>query len=124
MARTKMEATYVVHVCKNSNSFKNGRQIGIRNGKPLFEREQVCNNAWLDMDKFNAHDYPPTWRYCHECQEKGFSTKTDPKKIERARLATLSRKTLSDERRKAKERSQVSSYPPGQNDGLPEPLKR
>ena len=49
---------YVIHVCKNPN----------------------CNNCWIDEDRYNAQDRPPQWKYCSECEKKGFK---NPKRYRR-----------------------------------------
>ena len=49
---------YVVHVCKNSKL-------------PSSDPNQ-CNNCWIDIDKTHATTFPPTWKYCKECEAKGF----------------------------------------------------
>lgn len=49
---------YVVHVCKNS-------KLGDK-------EENYCNNCFIDVDKTGATTYPPTWKYCPECEAKGF----------------------------------------------------
>lgn len=68
---------YIVHYCKNPE----------------------CNNCWVDEDRYNATK-PPHWKYCPECEAKGFknpkrrkSTKT-PEQIEafKQRMAEYRRK--------------------------------
>lgn len=68
---------YVVHFCKNPE----------------------CNNCWIDEDRYNSMK-PPRWKYCPECEEKGFknpkrrkSNKT-PEQIEafKQRMAEYRRK--------------------------------
>ena len=49
---------YVVHHCKNSKL------------KPT--DENYCNNCFIDIDKTNCTTHPPTWKYCPECEKKGF----------------------------------------------------
>mgnify|MGYP003593282864 CR=1 FL=1 len=49
---------YVVHTCKNSKL------------KPT--DENYCNNCFIDVDKTNCTTHPPTWKYCPECEKKGF----------------------------------------------------
>ncbi len=49
---------YIIHVCKNSNLSPTN--------------ENYCNNCWVDVDKTHATTYPPTWKYCKECEAKGF----------------------------------------------------
>lgn len=53
---------YVIHVCKNSTL-------------PTSDPNH-CERAWVDVDKTGATTYPPTWKYCKECEAKGF---TNPK---------------------------------------------
>lgn len=57
--KEKMGKPYVMHICKSND----------------------CNNAWLDMDEYNATAYPPKWRYCPDCKAKGLKEKKDPAKI-------------------------------------------
>ena len=57
MTHTK-ETTYVIHVCKNSK---------LKPNDPNY-----CDRAWVDVDKTNVRDTPPTWKYCAECVKKGF----------------------------------------------------
>jgi hypothetical protein len=33
-----------------------------------FCRNRRCKVGWLDVDKYNAQDYPPRWRYCARCE--------------------------------------------------------
>ena len=49
---------YVVHQCKNTKL------------KPT--DENYCNNCFIDVDKTGATTYAPTWKYCSECEKKGF----------------------------------------------------
>ena len=49
---------YVVHVCRNS--------------KLPTDDPNYCNNCWIDVDKTHATTFPPTWKYCPECEAKGF----------------------------------------------------
>lgn len=49
---------YVTHTCKNSK---------LKPSDPNY-----CNRAWVDEDRTNVRDVPPTWKYCPECEEKGF----------------------------------------------------
>ena len=55
MARNEI---YVVHVCRNSR---------LKPSDPNY-----CNNCWIDVDKTHATTKPPTWKYCSECEAKGF----------------------------------------------------
>ena len=73
---------YIVHFCKNPE----------------------CNNAWIDEDRYNA-ERPPHWKYCPECESKGFknpkrrkSSKT-PEQIEafKQRMAEYRRKKNNEE---------------------------
>ena len=66
---------YLIHVCKNSTLSPTDKNY--------------CNNCWVDVDKTGATTYPPTWKYCKECESKGFKnpktrniTKT-PEQIEK-----------------------------------------
>lgn len=77
---------YVTHTCRNS--------------KLSPKDPNYCNNAWVDVDKTKVKDVPPTWKYCPECEKKGFknpktrkSTKT-PEQIEafKQRMAEYRRK--------------------------------
>ena len=49
---------YVVHHCNNTKL------------KPT--DENYCNNCFIDIDKTNCTTHPPTWKYCPECEKKGF----------------------------------------------------
>lgn len=49
---------WVIHVCKNSKL------------KPT--DENYCNNCWIDVDKTHVTTTPPTYKYCKECEAKGF----------------------------------------------------
>ena len=49
---------YVVHVCRNS--------------KLPSDDPNYCNNCWIDVDKTHATTFPPTWKYCPDCEAKGF----------------------------------------------------
>ena len=49
---------YVIHFCKNS-------RLSTTN-------ENYCNNCWIDVDKTNVTSIPPSWKYCKECEAKGF----------------------------------------------------
>lgn len=49
---------FVAHVCKNSTLSPTD--------------ENYCNRIWIDVDKTGATSYPPTWKYCKECEAKGF----------------------------------------------------
>lgn len=61
-----MSNAYVCHVCKNS--------------KLEAKDPNYCNNAWIDKDLTNATTIPPRWKYCPECEKKGFK---NPKKTKR-----------------------------------------
>lgn len=49
---------YVIHICKNS--------------KLPPTHPNHCENCWVDVDKTGATTYPPTWKFCSECEKKGF----------------------------------------------------
>ena len=49
---------YVIHVCKNSTL-------------PTSDPNH-CERGWVDVDKTGATTYPPTWKFCKECEAKGF----------------------------------------------------
>lgn len=49
---------YVTHTCKNSKL------------KPT--DPNYCNRAWVEEDLHNATSMPPTWKYCSDCEAKGF----------------------------------------------------
>lgn len=49
---------YVIHVCKNSHLSE--------------DDENYCERVWIDKDKTNVMNYPPSWKYCPECVRKGF----------------------------------------------------
>jgi len=83
-----MNDVYIVHNCKNS---KKAEFIYTKDEKGKIiskvENPEYCNNAWIDVDKYNSMS-PPAWKYCKECEAKGFknpktrkSTKT-PEQIE------------------------------------------
>ena len=76
---------YVIHICKNSKLKPNN--------------PDYCDRAWIDEDLHNTQK-PPTWKYCAECEKKGFknpkrrkSSKT-PEQIEafKQRMAEYRRK--------------------------------
>ena len=52
---------YVTHTCKNS--------------KLNPKDPNYCNRAWIDIDKTHVRDIPPTWKYCPECEKKGFKNR-------------------------------------------------
>ena len=56
MKRT--EIVYVTHTCRNS--------------KLSVTDPNYCNRAFIDEDRTNVKDTPPTWKYCPECEKKGF----------------------------------------------------
>lgn len=56
---------YVTHTCKNS-------KLPPKSKKPRIEHDDYCNRAFTDIDKYNAISIPPTWKYCPECEKKGF----------------------------------------------------
>lgn len=60
MARIK-EKVYVTHTCKNS--------------KLPPEHPDYCFRAWVDVDRNNATDTPPSWKYCPHCVKKGYKNK-------------------------------------------------
>ena len=67
----RMNDVYVTHTCKNSKlpPKQNGnKKLGI----PRIEHDDYCFRAFTDIDKFNAISNPPTWKYCPECEKKGF----------------------------------------------------
>ena len=43
-----------------------------RNSKLKVNDPNYCFNAFVDIDKHNAKNLPPTWKYCPECVAKGF----------------------------------------------------
>lgn len=49
---------YIAHVCKNST---------LPPADPNY-----CNRIWIDVDKTHATTYAPTWKFCKECEAKGF----------------------------------------------------
>lgn len=49
---------YVTHTCKNS--------------KLNPKDPNYCDRAWVDEALHNATGTPPTWKYCPECEKKGF----------------------------------------------------
>lgn len=57
---------YVTHTCKNS--------------KRKTKDPDYCFNAFVAEDYTNAQCYPPTWRYCPDCEAKGFSNEEELKK--------------------------------------------
>ena len=46
-----MSEVYVTHTCKH------------------------CGAAFVDVDKYNAQNEPPKWKYCPDCVKKGFKNK-------------------------------------------------
>lgn len=90
---TEEETTvYVTHTCKNSKLPKTD--------------PNYCFNAWIDEDKTNVHDTPPTWKYCPECEKKGFKNPKKkkytmtPEQIEafKQRMAEYRRKAVKEKR--------------------------
>ncbi len=88
---------YIIHVCKNSNLSPTD--------------ENYCNNCWVDVDKTHATTYPPTWKYCKECESKGFKnpktrniTRT-PEQIEafKERMKEYRRKKDDENRKRVSE---------------------
>ena len=71
---------YVIHLCKNSHS-----------------STDYCDRVWIDEDRTNAESYPPTWKYCPECEKKGFK---NPK---RKNLTDEQRAKLAERLKKARE---------------------
>ena len=49
---------YVIHICKNSRLQPN--------------EADYCDRVWIDKDLHNAQDRPACWKYCPECEKKGF----------------------------------------------------
>ena len=49
---------YITHTCKNSK---------LKPSDPNY-----CDMAWVDVDKTHATCTPPTWKYCPQCEAKGF----------------------------------------------------
>ncbi len=49
---------YVIHFCKNTRL------------KPT--DKNYCNNCFVDTDKTHVTTIPPSWKYCPECETKGF----------------------------------------------------
>lgn len=58
---------YIVHHCKNT--------------KLNPKDKDYCNNCFIDVDKNNSQS-PPKWKYCPECEAKGFK---NPRKINSTR---------------------------------------
>lgn len=48
---------FITHTCKNSR---------LKSNDPNY-----CFNGWVDEDKHNSMK-PPLWKYCPECEAKGF----------------------------------------------------
>jgi hypothetical protein len=59
------DKVYVMHTCKNS--------------KLNPKDPNYCDRAWVDVDKTNVQDTPPTWKYCPECVKKGFKNPRERK---------------------------------------------
>ena len=49
---------FVTHTCKNS--------------KLDPKDENYCNRAFNDVDRTHVTTVPPTYKYCPECEKKGF----------------------------------------------------
>jgi len=63
------EPVYVTHLCKNS------KLTPIQSGKniPTINHEKYCFKAFVDLDKYGANSTTlATWKYCPECESKGF----------------------------------------------------
>lgn len=57
-----------------------------------FCRNTACNNAWLDVDDYNATTYPPKNKFCPDCRALGLKAEKDPVKVERGRVLAEQRK--------------------------------
>ena len=56
-----MEKIYVTHTCKNSK---------LKETDPNY-----CFNAFVDEYRYNIRSLPPRYKYCPECEKKGFKNK-------------------------------------------------
>jgi hypothetical protein len=88
MTHTK-ETVYVIHVCKNSKL------------KP--KDPNYCDRAWVDVDKTNVKDTPPTWKYCEECVKKGFKNPRTRKSTMSEEQIEAFKKRMADYRKKQNE---------------------
>lgn len=50
--------SYVTHTCKN---------IKLPKDNPNY-----CDRGFNDVDRYNVTTIPPTWKYCKECEAKGY----------------------------------------------------
>jgi len=66
-----MNEVFVTHTCKNSKlpPIQKGNKSGTI---PRIEHKDYCFRAFVDVDKFNALSNAPTWKYCSECEKKGY----------------------------------------------------
>lgn len=76
---------YVIHVCKNSKL------------KPT--DPNYCNRAWIDEDRTNVKGIPPTWKYCSECEKKGFKNPKTRKSFKTPAQIEAFKKRMADYRR-------------------------
>ena len=63
-----MNDVYVNHTCRNARL------------KPT--DADYCNNCFVDVDRTNCTTHPPTWKYCPECEAKGFKNPKTRKKTQ------------------------------------------
>lgn len=73
-------AVYVVHYCKNNLKLKNGKEITRGRLPGYSDSALTCTNAFIDEDIAPrlSTKYPPIWKYCPECEEKGFTSILPP----------------------------------------------
>jgi len=75
---------YVSHTCKNSK-LPATKDLS---SKKLIPHKDYCFNAFMDIDKTKVKSYSPDWKYCPECEAKGFKNpktrkvKKTPEQIE------------------------------------------
>ena len=84
---------YVTHTCKNSK---------LKPSDP-----NCCDRAWVDEDKTNVHDYPPTWKYCPECVKKGFKNPKRRKSTKTPEQIEAFKKRMAEYRRKKNEQKEL-----------------
>lgn len=97
-----MSDIFVVHHCKNT---KQDEFINIKrdNKGKIISREpnpDYCNNCFIDIDKTGATTYPPTWKYCPECEAKGFKNPRTRKTIRTPEQIEAFKKRMEEHRNK------------------------
>ena len=75
---------YIVHFCKNPE----------------------CNNAWIDEDLHNS-TRPPRWKYCSECEKKGFKNPKRRKSSKTPEQIEAFKQRMAEYRRKKNEQKEL-----------------